>query len=974
MEPIEFKPNLKWGIGHRLLILILLFSSVVTLTLTAAQLYMDYRRDLSEIEQRLLEVRESNVDSLAASLWNMDRSLLQSQLSGIIRLPDMVSAAVEEKVSGVSSQLIISERKKGVKSHITREFPLITSEGSAKQNIGVLRVEATLSGVYRRLLDKAVVILASQGLKTFVVSFFILYVVYRLITRHLIHISHFVTRIDVRGRLTPLFLKREAPKDGDELEHVIMAFNSMQGNLETAYDQLRQANAELEMRVAERTQSLQDQIFEREAAERSLKESEERFRDIAEAASDWFWEMDADLAFTFISSRFYELTDLSSDDVIGRTRGELTEAGTLSINGDNGKSHWMQLDAKEPFHELDARLQDKSGKTLHIQIDGKPLFNDEGTFIGYRGAGRDVTIRKDAENAIKRSNEELEKLVEKRSAEVHKLSQAVEQSSVAVIITDTEGYIEYVNQALLDTTGYLPVEIMGQKSSVLRSDLTPPSTYQDLWEAIRSGHEWSGELLNKRKDGSSVWMQANIAPVRQTDGTITHYLAIEEDVTVRKAQEERILHQAQYDSLTDLPNRLLAVDRLNQAIKMSHRDQTMVALMFIDLDDFKKVNDTLGHEIGDTLLIEAAHRLNHAVREGDTVARQGGDEFLVILSGLTTAIDAEPVAKKILSAFATHFTIDGVDLVVTPSIGLSIYPNDGDDAATLLRNADAAMYRTKDEGRNGYNFFTNSMNTEALWRLEVERQLRHALDKNELHLAYQPIVATSNREIVGVEALLRWENKTVGQIGPDQFIPIAEQTGIIVPIGKWVMDTACAQVADWNKKLGTNLKLAVNVSPRQFRNKSILHTISHALTAGLEAEQLEIEVTEGLLLRNHPETLELLHGTKEIGVHLSMDDFGTGYSSLSYLKTLPFDTMKVDRSFVAGIVDNPDDLALVTAAINMAKSLSLEIIGEGVETEEQFQILIDQGCDYVQGYLFSRPVPPKEFGALLKGQKNKTTT
>ncbi len=956
----------RWGIGRHLLVLILLFSSLITLVLTLTQLYLDYRRDVSAIEQRFTEIQNSYVESLTTSLWNMDRTLLTSQLEGVVRLPDMIQATVTETVVGVRSNLTMTAGSKDNATHLSREFPLIYKDRDRIQQIGVLKVQATLAGVYSRLIDKAVVILVSQGVKTFIVSLFILFIIHRIVTRHLVGISNFLSRLDAREIASPLTLDRKQTKHRDELDQVVVSFNALQERLTQVVQQLQESNEELEFRVEERTRSLQDQIIEREAVERSLRDSQERFRDIAETASNWFWEMGKDLTFTFISRRFSDITGLPQEKVLGKTRTQLIDEEVLEI--DDAEALWQRVEKYEPFQDLEGRVRGEHGVIHHIQIGGKPFFGEDGAFLGYRGAGRDITARKVAEEALRRSHDELELRIESRTAELRKLSQAVEQSPVSVIITDTEANIEYVNQAFLDKTGYLQREVLGKKPSILKSETTHESVYRELWGTITSGRDWSGEFLNKRKNGSTMWVRAYISPVKNAGGVVTHYLAIEEDVTLRKSQEQRILYQAQYDSLTDLPNRLLAVDRLNQAIKMAHREKCRVAVMFVDLDDFKKVNDTLGHDVGDRLLVEASRRLEGTVRDGDTVARQGGDEFLVILAGAKKSEDAEVVAQKILTAFASPFTVDGIDLVVTPSIGLSLYPDDGYEAAVLLRNADAAMYRAKDEGRNGYHFFTTSMNEEALRRLGIERHLRHALDRNELRVVYQPIVETRTRRIVGAEALLRWDNKELGSVGPDQFIPVAEQTGIIVPIGRWVATTACAQLVEWNARYGLNLQISVNVSPRQFRDKSFVDTVQSSFESGLSPALFEIEVTEGFLLNNQPETLQFLADLKAMGVRLSMDDFGTGYSSLSYLKTLPFDRLKIDQSFVRDIAVDRDDLALVTAAITMAKSLGLEVVGEGVETEEQFRILTDLGCDFLQGYLFARPLSAEKFDEHLISQ------
>jgi|GEM_PF-864310 len=955
----------RWGIGRRLLVQILLFSSLITLILSLTQLYLDYRSEISQIEQRFSEIQSSNIQSLTTSLWNMDRELLESQLRGMVNLPDIDQVTVTETVSGVSSNLVLTLGEKDDSSHISREFYLTYRDSNSVIQIGVLTVEATLSGVYQRLMDKVIVIMVSQGIKTFIVSLFILFIIHWLVTRHLVNISNTLSRIDTHDKIVPLKLNREPQAGPDELDHMVQGFNSMEQQLKQVFDELQQSNDHLEQRVDERTRALQDEILKRDTARRSLRESQQRFRDIAETASDWFWEMDDELSFSFISQRFSEITGIAQNRILGRTRRQLIEEGLLAYDEANSKALIQRLDQHQPFQNLEGRLIDRHNKVYHIQIGGKPMFDEQGVFQGYRGAGRDITARKLAEEAIQRSHDELEIRIESRTAELHKLSQAVEQSPISVIITNTEGRIEYVNQALYKTTGYQADEVIGKTPALFKSDKTHESIYREMWATLMSGKDWSGELLNTKKDGSDIWVQAHISPVKNPQGEVTHFLAIEENVTLRKTQEQHILHQAKYDALTDLPNRLLAVDRLDQAIKMATRDKHKVGVMYVDLDDFKKVNDTLGHNIGDLLLVEASRRLEQIVRDEDTVARQGGDEFLIILNGIQQAEDIGPIAQKIVSALSVPFTIEDIDFVLTPSIGLSLFPDDGQETTTLLRNADAAMYRAKNEGGNGYHYFTQEMNEEAQRRLAIERHLRHALQKNELRVVYQPIIDVASGNITSAEALLRWNSKQLGSIGPDQFIPVAEQTGIITTIGQWVSETACTQMYEWNQKFGLDVRLAVNVSPRQFRNNAFINNICKSLASGLDPCLLEIEVTEGLLISNQPETIALLKQLKSMGVGLSMDDFGTGYSSLSYLQNLPFDKIKIDKSFIQDIADETGALALVTAAITMARSLDLQVIAEGVETEEQFRILKGLNCDFAQGYLFSRPLDSVAFEEYL---------
>jgi diguanylate cyclase (GGDEF)-like protein len=473
--------------------------------------------------------------------------------------------------------------------------------------------------------------------------------------------------------------------------------------------------------------------------------------------------------------------------------------------------------------------------------------------------------------------------------------------------------------------------------------------------ALRASHE---ELESRVEARTHELNEANAHLLLQVDE--------------RRRAEEKLQHQAQYDSLTDLPNRMLALDRLSQAIRTAERTHTHAVLIYLDLDDFKKVNDTLGHQLGDTLLVQAAQRLRHAVRAEDTVARHGGDEFLVILGRLSAPDDSKLIAEKIVRAFAPSFRIGESDVVVSPSLGIAVYPDDGDNPSTLLRNADLAMYEAKEAGRNTYRYFNQQVHDSSLRRLAIEHRLRNALQRDEFELRYQPLVATGTREIIGAEALLRWNSPDYGLVTPDHFIAVAEHTGLIVEIGDWVLRSACVQLRAWRALGWPAFRIAVNVSPRQFRGDRLLASVRDCLAANaLPAASLQIEVTEGLLIRNHPEVTATLQALSELGVRLAMDDFGTGYSSLSYLKRFPFHTLKIDREFVRDVASDPDDRALVTATIRMGKGLGLTVVAEGVETEEQFAFLSEHDCDIVQGFLFSKPLPPDEFAARWLGHAHK---
>ena len=558
---------------------------------------------------------------------------------------------------------------------------------------------------------------------------------------------------------------------------------------------------------------------------------------------------------------------------------------------------------------------------------------------------------------------------EEAEALLSKLSLAVEQSPAAVTITNRDGDIEYVNQRFCDVTGYTAAEVLGNTPRLLKSGYMPDTVFRELWDTVLAGREWRGELYNKRKNGELYWSQTQISPIRGRDGSVTHLLGMAEDVSARKLAEERLLHQANFDQLTNLPNRLLAFDRLCQALNQTQRDNRPLTVMLVDLDHFKIINDSLGHGAGDAVLIEAARRLQACARKTDTIARLGGDEFLMILADRSHVDQSDVVARRVLEAFSHPFVIDGTELFVSVSVGLTVAPADGEDAQGLLQNCGAAMSRAKETGRNTYRFFTPGMNQVAAKRLEIDTHLRHALGRDELFLHYQPLLDLDSGRMAGAEALLRWNSPALGLVMPDNFIPLAEDTGLIVPIGQWVLNSACRQAKAWLDQGMPMTTIAVNTSSRQLRHAPLLDEVRQALAdSGLPPEHLELEITESFLIEDPQHTSGVLEELNRLGVRLSLDDFGTGYSSLSYLKRYPFHTLKIDRSFVRDVLNDPNDRALVQAIIAMARSLNLRLIAEGVETAEQQQFMREQGCDIIQGYYYSRPLARDAFESFARGK------
>ena len=447
------------------------------------------------------------------------------------------------------------------------------------------------------------------------------------------------------------------------------------------------------------------------------------------------------------------------------------------------------------------------------------------------------------------------------------------------------------------------------------------------------------------------------------------FVSIDRIIAEQISAEKKIKHQAHFDSLTGLPNRFLALDRLSQMIKDSKRSNEKIAVLFIDLDHFKKINDTLGHASGDKLLVEAALRINDSVRAGDTVGRLGGDEFIVIIGGITNAKEVMAVAENLIRRVSEVFVIDGKELLITGSIGISIFPDDSRDKNELVSKADSAMYHSKDSGRNTYSYFTESMNRHVSKQLAIEEQILNALEREEFEVVYQQKVDLELNRIIGCEALLRWHNETLGNISPAEFIPVAEQTGLIVPIGEFVLNEALDRTREW-QQIVPDLHIAVNVSPRQFRDPELINKISRALHEyGIKSSDLELEITEGVLMSEYIHIDEALNELARLGVVIAMDDFGTGYSSLSYLRQYPFGVIKIDRSFIQDIVSNSMSLKLNHAAIAMAHALNIRVVAEGVETETQFRILHGMQCDTAQGYYFGKPVPAAQFTELLRSQR-----
>lgn len=584
------------------------------------------------------------------------------------------------------------------------------------------------------------------------------------------------------------------------------------------------------------------------------------------------------------------------------------------------------------------------------------------TLYAARLIHRDWTNGKQTMAALEDSND----LLLSQKLELELAAQVFEQSRQCMVITDPEGVILRVNRYFTEVTGYTSEEAVGGTPRILKSNKHDDAFYYSLWSRLTETGEWMGEIWNRKKNGDGFACLLNISSVRDDSGKILNYIGINEDITEQKLSSERIYNLAHYDILTGLPNRRLFNDRFSHAIQHADRYKKQLAILLLDLDNFKKVNDTLGHQAGDLLLQAVSERLVDCLRKLDTVARLGGDEFAILLEDISGPIGVKRISRKIINALSEPFMLEGSRVHIGASIGACLFPEDGLDTTTLFKNADSAMYRAKAAGKNRCRFFDAEMAQQARERLTAESDLRDAIP-GELFLLYQPQAAIISDRIVGVEALVRWRHPKRGIIRPDEFIPIAEEIGMINQLGEWVLWTACRQAARWHHENGLSLRVAVNVSAQQLAQRDFVDTVEKIICdCDIPPSMLELELTESLLMSNLDESIALFHRLKKIGLSIAMDDFGTGYSSLSYLKKLPIDRLKIDRSFITDIPGDKDDVAITRTIIAMARRLNLSVLAEGVEHVYQCDFLKDEGCEEFQGFALARPLPAEDVTAFIE--------
>ncbi|MBF0455424.1 MAG: EAL domain-containing protein [Magnetococcales bacterium] len=726
------------------------------------------------------------------------------------------------------------------------------------------------------------------------------------------------------------------------------------------------------------------------AQHRQLIRGVSRYQAIMNNAVDGIVTIDQRGIIESVNPALENIFGYNTGELVGENVSILTPSPHREVH-DEYLNNYLRTGKKKiigSIREVEGICRDGGKFPLELSVSA---YQSEGQTY-FTGILHDITDRKQAKDALEKAYDELEFRVQERTRDLSEVTEKLQQevwehekaeaglrlaakvfenASEAIVVTNAKSVIIEVNEAFTAISGFSREEAIGGNPSIGKSGRHKADFYAEMWKTILSKGMWRGEIWDRRKNGEIYpkWLTINV--VRDDQGEIANFVGIFTDISHVKATEKRLEQLAFYDALTTLPNRLLFRDRLEHEFKDAHRHKQKVGVFFIDLDRFKHVNDTLGHAAGDLLLIEVAKRITECIRKSDTVARLGGDEFTVILTEVEKPQQVAQVAANIIAAMQRVFQLDEHEAYIGASIGIALFPEDGDNFDTLTKNADVAMYQAKESGRGVYRFFKPEMDSNTSGRLSMEVNLRNALEREQFQLYYQPKLDLLTGEVRGMEALVRWQFEGK-MISPIQFIPLAEETGLIEPLGEWIMQTACQQTKIWQEANLPPLKVAVNLSARQFNQANLIQSIADSLTrCNLSAEQLELEITESMVMQDADQAIKILSGLREMGLSIAVDDFGTGYSSLSYLKKFPLHILKIDQSFVRDLAQDSDDSAIVTAIISLAHSLGMNVVAEGVETAEQMAFLKEHGCGQVQGYLFCKPLPAETFAPFLREHQEK---
>ncbi|NJA05347.1 EAL domain-containing protein [Methylococcaceae bacterium WWC4] len=682
-------------------------------------------------------------------------------------------------------------------------------------------------------------------------------------------------------------------------------------------------------------------ITARKQAEIALQESELLFHTLAKVAPVGIFRTDRIGAFDYVNTRWCEISGLS----FSHSHGDAWIDGLHDEDRAEVAAAWREcVSLAEPFYRQ-FRFQLGDGESRWVVCRAEPELTDSGDLCGYVGTVTDISEIK--------ANED-------------RLSQAAavfESTREGVMITNADKQIQLVNKAFSDITGFSPEQVIGKTPKIIASGHHNVDFYRDMWATLANTDHWQGEIWNRRKNGEVFPELLSISAVRDGQGDVTNYVGVFADISKLKASEKELEFLAHHDPLTQLPNRMLFLSRLRHSIDQTRRRRGVMAVLMLDLDRFKDVNDSFGHLAGDDLLQLVAQRLTARLRNSDTICRLGGDEFVVLLEEIPQPEAAAQVASQIIAALSQIWRLSsGHEVRIGVSVGIALFPEHGQTPDELIQQADTALYQAKNDGRNCFKYFSEDLTRAARERMDLEIRLRLAIERRELRVYFQPQIDIASGHLVGAEALLRWETDTGEIISPSRFIPIAEETGLIVPIGNWVLQEVCRQGRRWLNRGLAPIKLAVNLSSQQFLHSDIGEAIGNILReTGFPPEHLELELTESVLMKREREAIEILQQLHELGLGLSIDDFGTGYSSLAYLKLFPLDVIKIDKSFIEDIPEHADDMEITATIIAMAKTLKMRVIAEGVETAEQLNFLRSRDCDQYQGYLTSRPLPIAEF-------------
>ncbi|WP_343031070.1 sensor domain-containing protein [Roseospira navarrensis] len=693
---------------------------------------------------------------------------------------------------------------------------------------------------------------------------------------------------------------------------------------------------------------MRDATRETEMAQ-ALQDSERRYRGLFEHALQGIFQTTPDGRYVTVNAACAEILGYDGPEDLIASRTDIARQSYL--DPDARRRFIARVEEEGVVEHFESQMLRKDGSVIWITENARCVRDQNGNTVIYEGTMADITARKQAD------------------ADLHLMAKVVNSVHEGIVIIDRDRLVWGANEAYQRMTGHDAADLLSRPARLTTPELHEPGFEGMILEQVEATGHWVGEVWAQRRNAPPFPMEMSVSAVRDRDGTLTHYVAACTDITKRKRDEEHIRFQANYDMLTHLPNRYLIMDRLEQAILKARRDDTRVCVLFLDLDRFKNINDLYGHAAGDEVLKLVARRLRQVVRMSDTVGRLAGDEFIIALTDVADGDVGDQVASKIIEALSEPFLILDAELFCLPSIGITYFPDQADSVEALLRNADIAMYHAKLLGDRRHIAFSEDMAQRSIEMMNLENDLRHALNREELELHYQPKVSGHDGSVVGAEALIRWRHPRLGLVGPGDFIPLAEESGLIIPMGRWTLVTACKQYMLWQAEGIAPDSVSVNVSMRQFTDTSLLESVRDVLeTTGIPPGCLDLEITESVMTGNVERAVSILNGLKSLGVTLSMDDFGTGYSSLNYLKTFPIDTLKIDQTFVRDLSHDTKDAAIVTTIVTLARNLGFNVIAEGVESHDQLAFLIGSDCPLFQGYLASRPLPVDAFTEFLRSR------